>query len=366
MLELVEISRQFGKVHAVDRLSLTVGDGEFVTLLGPSGCGKTTLLRIVGGFEDPNAGHVFLDGRDVTYLPAHRRPVNTVFQRSVLFPHLSIADNVAFGLRVAGIKRSEVRSRVEAALELVDLKGFGPRRADEVSGGQAQRVSLARALVNQPRLLLLDEPLSALDLKVRVDMQGELRRIHRETGATFLYVTHDQQEAMALSDRIAVMRDGRIEQVGPPSEVYYYPNTSFVATFVGNSNVLPVEVLDEAECTVFLRSANASLPVARLPEGAMKGWLVIRPELLRLEREGGHIRGVVADRAFLGAAVRYEVRAGDETLRIHEAGADVQPRFTIGDEVAIDYDRARAIFLEGTGTHPELPRDASTMTHSLR
>ncbi|MDX6628686.1 MAG: spermidine/putrescine transport system ATP-binding protein, partial [Gaiellales bacterium] len=211
-----QVTHRFGSVVALDDVSLAFREGEFVTLLGPSGCGKTTLLRIVAGFERPTAGRVLLGDADITRVAPHRRPLNMVFQRPTLFPHLDVADNVAFGLRVAGVERAERAERVADALRLVRLDGYGKRRADELSGGQMQRIALARALVNRPRVLLLDEPLSALDLKIRLEMEVELRRIHRESGATFVYVTHDQREALALSDRVVVFNHGRVDQAGTP------------------------------------------------------------------------------------------------------------------------------------------------------
>ena len=217
-LQIQGVTHRYGQVVALDDVSLEIGEGELVTLLGPSGCGKTTLLRILAGFIRPSEGRVVLQGRDVTRVPPHKRPVNMVFQRATLFPHLDVFENVAFGLRVAGEAKGNVEERVNQALALVQLPGYQRRRAHELSGGQMQRVALARALVNRPRVLLLDEPLSALDLKIRLEMEEELRRVHRETGATFVYVTHDQREALALSDRIVVFDQGRIEQLGTPDD----------------------------------------------------------------------------------------------------------------------------------------------------
>jgi spermidine/putrescine transport system ATP-binding protein len=235
---LEDVVKRFGAVVAVDRLNLKIRRGEFFSMLGPSGCGKTTTLRMIGGFEAPTEGMVRLDGQDVTDLPAYRRDVNTVFQSYGLFPHLSVYDNVAFGLRRHHVPSKEVERRVTEALELVSLAGYGKRRRAQLSGGQQQRVALARALVNRPRVLLLDEPLGALDLKLRKQMQLELKRIQKEVGITFVFVTHDQEEAMTISDRIAVMNQGRIEQLGPPEEVYERPATEFVAEFLGASNLL--------------------------------------------------------------------------------------------------------------------------------
>jgi spermidine/putrescine transport system ATP-binding protein len=235
---LAQVVKRFGGVTVVDGLNLEIRRGEFFSMLGPSGCGKTTTLRMIGGFEVPSEGMVRLDGQDVTDLPAFRRDVNTVFQSYGLFPHLSVFDNVAFGLRRKKVDAKEVERRVLEALELVDLKGYGKRRRSQLSGGQQQRVALARALVNRPQVLLLDEPLGALDLKLRKQMQLELKRIQKEVGITFIFVTHDQEEAMTISDRIAVMNNGRIEQLGRPEEVYERPATVFVAEFLGASNLL--------------------------------------------------------------------------------------------------------------------------------
>ena len=234
-----------GAVRAVDDVSLEIADGEFFAMLGPSGSGKTTMLRLIAGFEQPDAGRVLLGGTDVTRLPPFRRDVNTVFQDYALFPHMSVADNVAYGLRVKGVPKDERGRRVGEALATVRLEGFGDRRPTQLSGGQRQRVALARALVNRPRVLLLDEPLGALDLKLREEMQAELTGIQRDVGITFVFITHDQTEALSMSDRVAVFNHGRIEQVGPPAEVYERPATEFVASFVGTSNLLPPEVAAE-------------------------------------------------------------------------------------------------------------------------
>jgi spermidine/putrescine transport system ATP-binding protein len=238
-LGLQGITKRFGELEVLRGVSLEVHRGEFFTLLGPSGCGKTTLLRIVGGFEVPDAGRVVLGGRDLTHLPAHRRPVNTVFQNYALFPHLTVYENVAFGLRSRGFPEAEVRARVEYALGLLHLEGLLHRYPQQLSGGQKQRVALARALVNEPEVLLLDEPMSALDAKLRAEVQVELRNLQRRLGATFILVTHDQEEAMAVSDRIGVMEGGRILQVGTPEEVYERPRTRFVAEFLGVANLIP-------------------------------------------------------------------------------------------------------------------------------
>ncbi len=237
-VEAVALHRSYGEVAAVDGVDLAVAPGEFFTLLGPSGSGKTTTLRLIAGFERPDSGRILLKGRDVTRLPPYARDVNTVFQDYALFPHMSVEQNVAYGLMVRGVDKTERRGRTAEALEMVQLAGLGERRPAQLSGGQRQRVALARAIVNRPQVLLLDEPLGALDLKLRQEMQIELKRIQQEVGITFIYVTHDQEEALTMSDRLAVFRAGRIEQVGSPAEVYEYPESEFVAGFVGVSNVL--------------------------------------------------------------------------------------------------------------------------------
>ena len=238
-LELKEIKKSFTEGEAVlDNISLEISKGEFITLLGPSGCGKTTTLRIIAGLEQPDAGSVWLDGREVTGLEPNQRDVNTVFQNYALFPHMNVAENIGYGLKLKKVPKNEIRKKVSQMLELVQLEGYEKRKPSELSGGQKQRVAIARALVNNPKVLLLDEPLGALDLQLRRAMQIELKHLQKKLGITFIYITHDQEEAINMSDRIAVMRDGRIEQIGTPDEIYNHPKTSYVATFVGNANIL--------------------------------------------------------------------------------------------------------------------------------
>ena len=286
------VVKRFGGVVAVNDLSLEIARGEFFSMLGPSGCGKTTTLRMIGGFETPTEGSIRLDGRDVTDLPAYKRDVNTVFQSYGLFPHLNVFENVAFGLRRRGIAGAEVTRRVDEALELVSLKGYGKRRPAQLSGGQQQRVALARALVNHPQVLLLDEPLGALDLKLRKQMQLELKRIQDEVGITFIFVTHDQEEAMTISDRIAVMNHGRIEQLGRPEEVYERPATQFVAEFLGVSNLIDGT----------FRGVSDSWGVVELSDG----------QSIRIPRDAA---------ATAGGPVRVGVRP--EKLHVYAGGADV-------------------------------------------
>ena len=341
-VRLAGVSHRFGEVTALDHIDLDVRDGELLTLLGPSGCGKTTLLRIIAGFERPTTGRVLLGGEDVTDRPAHRRATNMVFQRSTLFPHLDVFGNVAFGLRVAGVGRAEQRDRVRKALALVRLEGYQKRRSHELSGGQMQRVALARALVNQPQVLLLDEPLSALDLKIRLDMEAELRRVHRATGATFVYVTHDQREAMALSDRIVVMNDGCVEQIGLPAEVYSRPASTFAAKFVGDANVLPVEVQDvsgeDASVTLAARRRQVSCP------GARRGpaWLVLRPEavqVVRLDAEPAReeLAGLVRDVAFRGTGFQYRIAVDALETELKAEAPASTPEMAVDERVTVDW-----------------------------
>ena len=293
VVEFQDVSMRYGDVLAVDNVSLKIAQGTFVSLLGPSGCGKTTSLRMIAGFEQPASGHVLIEGVDVTGVPAYRRPVNMVFQHYALFPHLNVFDNVAFGLRQLRPRppRSEISRRVSETLELVRLSGLDQRRSFELSGGQQQRVALARALINRPQVLLLDEPLAALDRKLRRDMQIELQNLQRNVGITFVLVTHDQEEALSMSDRVCIMRDGRIVQAGPPRALYDEPVNRYVADFVGRSNFLAavVELVAANEVEVVLgdgtRSAGRLPPGARRPGIGDAVALALRPELIRLEFE---------------------------------------------------------------------------------
>ena len=286
---LEKLTKEFKETLAVDHIDLVVEEGQFFSLLGPSGCGKTTTLRMIGGFEDPSSGAIYLGGDDVTDLPAYKRNVNTVFQSYALFPHLDVYNNVAYGLKRKKVDQADIKKRVEDMLVLVDLEGYGPRRINQMSGGQQQRFALARALVNRPAVLLLDEPLGALDLKLRNQMQLELKRIQREVGITFIYVTHDQEEGMRMSDRIAVMDAGRFEQVGAAQDVYELPATAFVAGFLGASNLLDGEVegADGSSAKVALAAGSTiALPAARLPNERGSVRIGVRPEKIFIEAAG--------------------------------------------------------------------------------
>ena len=325
-VRLERVTKRFDDVAAVDGLSLEIARGSFFALLGPSGCGKTTTLRMIGGFEEPDEGVIYLGDQPVTGLPPHKRDVNTVFQSYALFPHLSIFENVAFGLRRRRVDRRQLKARVREILDLVDLAGTEQRKPNQLSGGQQQRVALARALVNNPQVLLLDEPLGALDLKLRKQMQLELKRIQSEMGITFVHVTHDQEEAMTMADAIAVMNRGRIEQLGRPNELYERPKTSFVARFLGASNLLPGAVEDGS---VRLRS-GASVSVAeKLPPNGARVAVGIRPEKLRLgaQDDANRLAGIVKELSYVGVATQYVVETADGSLSVYvqnsEPGAQV-------------------------------------------
>ncbi|ATL88472.1 ABC transporter ATP-binding protein [Streptomyces malaysiensis subsp. malaysiensis] len=319
-VEFRRLRREFGKTVALDGLDLTVRPGELLALLGPSGCGKTTALRLLAGFEHPDAGEVLVDGQDVTGVPAHRRDAGMVFQSYSLFPHLSAVDNVVFGLRMRKVRTAERRARAAELLELVGLGDKGERFPHQLSGGQQQRVALARALALRPRVLLLDEPLSALDAKVRLTLREEIRRLQRELGITTLFVTHDQEEALSMADRVAVMRAGRLEQCAPPSELYGRPATAFVAEFVGTMSRIPGH-LDGTTVEVLGQRLPVDGEVPATPEVDV----LVRPEAVHIAAEGQGDARVVAT-AFLGATTRLTVRMADGVevkadLSTHEAAA---------------------------------------------
>jgi spermidine/putrescine transport system ATP-binding protein len=340
-VRLERVTKDFGETVAVDDLSVDIAEGEFFSLLGPSGCGKTTTLRMIGGFEEPTRGTIYLGGRDVTDLPPYKRNVNTVFQSYALFPHLNVYENVAFGLRRKKVQDGDIKTRVSEALRLVDLEGFEKRRPGQMSGGQQQRVALARALVNAPKVLLLDEPLGALDLKLRKQMQLELKRIQQEVGITFIYVTHDQEEAMTMSDRLAVMRLGKIEQIGPPEAVYENPTTQFVAAFLGASNLLEGELKEQSNGTSSVQLAGGDivhLPSDRAPFQAGASVLVgVRPEKITIRAEDGSalasgwnaVTGLLRMSTYIGVSHQYKVEGpeGKElTVYVQNLGAVSAPR----------------------------------------
>jgi spermidine/putrescine transport system ATP-binding protein len=350
-LQIRGVSRTYGAVRAVRDVSLEVPPGQFVTLLGPSGCGKTTLLRLVAGFEPPDSGTISLSGRDVTSLPAHRRPVNTVFQQYALFPHRTVFGNVAFGLEIRRLAKSEVHDRVARALELVRMKDLADRATSEISGGQKQRVALARALVLEPEVLLLDEPMAALDPKLRKQMQVELKNLQERLRITFLFVTHDQDEALVMSDRIAVMSHGRIEQLEAPEELYEKPRTRFVADFLGVSNLLRGRVAARRDGLVILRTDGGLELVAADDGGYRDGetaWLGVRSEKITLvDRRENVFDGVIDDEIFLGDWTDWRVRAGGEVLSVGE-GNVLARRRRRGDPVTLSFAADAVLRLDDT------------------
>jgi spermidine/putrescine transport system ATP-binding protein len=363
-VRLVDVTKKFGDQVAVDRINLDVRDGEFFSLLGPSGCGKTTTLRMIGGFEQPTSGLIELQGQDVTWLPPFKRNVNTVFQNYALFPHLTIFENVAFGLRRKGVKASEIKSRVTDMLALVELPGYEARKPTQISGGQAQRVALARALINRPAVLLLDEPLGALDLKLRKQMQVELKRIQQEVGITFIYVTHDQEEAMTMSDRIAVMNKGHYEQLGDPESLYERPTTRFVASFLGISNLLPAKIVGGDDG--YARASLVDDSTIRVPKALVDGKtqvnIGVRPEKIRLseptvDAPAGHNRltGRVRDASYLGVSTQYLVESRGGNLMVYEQNVERATRSELwarGDEVQLTWSPDHSFVVPGDGEDP--------------
>lgn len=345
-VELKGVTKNFGPVIAVQDMNLVIQEGEFFSLLGPSGCGKTTTLRLIAGFEQPTAGEIYIAGQPQQGIPPYRRPVNTVFQNYALFPHMTVYENIAFGLQMQRVPRAEIRRRVEEALEMVRLSGLENRRPRELSGGQQQRVALARALVNRPRVLLLDEPLGALDQKLRKAMQLELKALQHRLGITFIYVTHDQEEALTMSDRIAVMNQGRILQVGTPEEVYEHPSDRFVADFIGETNFLE-GMVTEVRADRATIQVNGSLVLwAGASEGITPGQMVtvaIRPEKIFLHAHppGPYaVSGTIHDVVYTGADIRYLVRLTDRTLiqvRLQNVGNGSSPHFPREEKVYLTW-----------------------------
>jgi spermidine/putrescine transport system ATP-binding protein len=348
-LSIRGVSKRYGDAFALRDVSLEIEPGRFLTLLGPSGCGKTTLLRLVAGFEAPDSGSISLSGRDVTALPAHKRPVNTVFQHYALFPHRSVFGNVAFGLELRGVMGSELQDRVAAALELVRLGGLGARRVDELSGGQQQRVALARALVLEPELLLLDEPMAALDPKLRKRMQLELKNLQERLGISFLFVTHDQDEALVMADRIAVMNQGRLEQTDDPERLYERPRTRFVADFLGVANLLRGTV-ERVEDGIARIRTESGLAIEAAQDGGYRAgasvWLGLRSEQISLsERSRNVFPGTIDDEIFLGDWTDWRVRVGAEVLSVGEGSVLARARRR-GDEVTLSFPPEAVLRLE--------------------
>jgi len=347
-LQLSSLTKRFGPFTAVDGLDLTIPQGSFFALLGPSGCGKTTTLRMIAGLEQPTQGEIRIGGQDITFDKPYRRPVNTVFQSYALFPHLTVWENVAFGLKRR--RAEQVDKQVGEVLELTELAGLAKRKPAQLSGGQQQRVALARAIVNKPAVLLLDEPLGALDLKLRRQMQVELKRIQTEVGLTFVHVTHDQEEAMTMADTIAVMNAGRIEQLGAPAELYEHPATTFAANFLGQSNLIRATVKDRQPdvATVALPTGTVRVPADRLPAGVDEVWVGVRPEKISVSGDAGSEQaasgpnridgGVVTDASFMGVSTQYLVRTPwQQELTVFEQNRDGSGIHRVGDRVSLSF-----------------------------
>ena len=323
---------------AVRDFTLRVEPGEFVTLLGPSGCGKTTVLRTLAGLEEPDEGDILLDGRSITALPAHRRRIGLVFQNYALFPHMSVFENVAYSFRIRRAPAKQVNEEVTAALKAVDLEDMAARLPGQLSGGQQQRVALARAFVMQPDLLLFDEPLSNLDAKLRVQVRAELRRLQKRLGTTALYVTHDQDEAMSLSDRIAVMRDGKVEQIGTPEDVYLRPTSQFVASFVGRINALPGRVVQSANDLACVETLNYRFEVAAARCPATELTVLVRPEAVQMgDAAAQGIQGIVEELEYGGDQIEYRIRIGAELIIAVESALRRRQRVAVGDRVGITF-----------------------------
>ena len=350
-LELNGVNKQYGSVTAVTDFNLTVESGEFISFLGPSGCGKTTTLRMIAGFETPSAGQIRINGADVTRKRPNQRQIGMVFQSYALFPNLTVAGNIGFGLKVAGQNRDAIQKRVAEMLALVKLEEFGDRYPYQLSGGQQQRVALARALAIRPQLLLLDEPLSALDAKIRLSLRTEIRAIQRQLGITTIYVTHDQEEALSLSDRVVVMNQSRMEQVGTPFEIYNFPDTLFVASFVGTLNILPAEVVQPGSNRV--RVDGQEIHAARVVERDMEAngrlSLALRPELLSLNGHApaeNQLTGRVENIAFLGSIVRIQVRLQEHTIFLDEFNNPHLALPAIGEAVVVSFQREACLVLQ--------------------
>ncbi len=360
-VELRDVVKQFGDVIAVNHVSLQIKDGEFFSLLGPSGCGKTTTLRMIAGFEMPTSGAIFIHGEQQGYRPPNKRPVNTVFQNYALFPHMTVAENIAFGMEMRQVPKDEIQRRVDEALAMVRLAGMGNRKPKQLSGGQQQRIALARALVNRPEVLLLDEPLGALDLKLRKAMQIELKALQEEVGITFIYVTHDQEEALTMSDRIAVMNNGVVHQVGDPESIYEHPADRFVADFIGETNFIPVRVVSLSPEIVVALDTGQQVVAGWAEEGLSvgdKAVLSIRPEKMDLlepkempkspSQQMAYVKGKVTHLVYVGADTRHTVVLGDGSeivVRLQNSYIGEEP-WEIGEETIVTWNAAHARILK--------------------
>lgn len=329
-----------GEVVAVQDVNLVIQEGELVTLLGPSGCGKTTTLRMIAGFEFPTSGRIVLDGVEINSLPPHKRDMSMVFQSYALFPHLTVFENVAYGLNVQRLSKKTIAERVGRVLDLVHLQGYGDRAPGQLSGGQQQRVALARALVMEPKVLLMDEPLSNLDAKLREEMRTEIRRIQKELNITSVYVTHDQIEAMTLSDRIVVMNEGIIEQIGSPMEIYRFPNSRFVANFIGRANFLDGVVLAQHNSTLTVRSLGDSITLSNIKREFQEGepvTLIVRPEMIKIKKTGGLFQGIIRQAVYLGDMIEYAVDVGGVSILGTETDPQVTELFPEGETVTVGF-----------------------------
>ena len=355
-IQVESVDKIFGndadRVVALNRVSVAIEENEFFTLLGPSGCGKTTLLRLIAGFEQPTSGRILLEGSEITRLAPYDRPVNTVFQSYALFPHMTVEKNISFGLEMLEKPESEIRETVDSMLRLVRMEALRDRRIDQISGGQQQRVALARALAPHPRVLLLDEPLSALDYKLRKEMQIELKRLQNETGITFVFVTHDQEEALTMSDRVAVMNEGNILQVGPPHEIYDHPSERFVADFIGDTNFLQADIVERGADSVACRLDSGE--VLNVPAGSElpehdRVTLAIRPEQVSLtaQPEDASLQGVLEDAVYIGTDTHYRIKLGNDelfTARVQNARGRSQ-QYRPGERIGIALDPANVQLL---------------------
>ena len=360
-VELKEVVKQFGEVVAVNHVSLQIRDGEFFSMLGPSGCGKTTTLRMIAGFEMPTSGSIFIHGEQQGYRPPNKRPVNTVFQNYALFPHMTVAENIAFGLQMQKVPKDEINRRVSEALDMVRLSNMANRKPKQLSGGQQQRIALARALVNRPKVLLLDEPLGALDLKLRKAMQIELKALQEEVGITFIYVTHDQEEALTMSDRIAVMNNGIVHQVGDPEKIYEHPADRFVADFIGETNFIPVKVVSISPEIVVELGTGEKVTAGWVEDGVSVGdraVLSIRPEKMDLlepdevpavrSQEKAYINGKVTHLVYVGTDTRHTVTLGDGTevvVRLQNIYIGEEP-WELGEDAVVTWNAAHARVLK--------------------